>query len=512
MLDFLKKLTVSTGGASRKTVVFSVCAVSFLTGSFLFTSTHSSEKQEETAFVLQRNALGEPSLTQAYDAPLLSLSETENKQDEETDEKTLVELPEESPAIIPDNLVTAQIGVDETLSQVLRQKGIKANEIHKITEALSEVLNLKQIQVGDTVEIGTVNAEDGTTPVLFVTVENRHGFKYTATRNETDSFESSLVEPKVDIRTEFAESEISGNFVNSAKQSGIPTNVIQQIIWAFDGPIDFKRDLRQGDTFSAVFQKEYNMQGNPTGNGSLIYASFKLKVGTHERYLYKDSKGAQDYYDETGKIARRLLVMHPLARPRITSSYGKRRHPVLRYTIMHWGTDFGAPTGTPIRAPGDAVITFMGTRGGYGKYIQLKHNSEYSTAYAHMSRYNSSLRVGQKIKAGRIIGYVGNTGRSTGPHLHWEMIKNGRKINPTLHKITSQKRLKGKELKLFKEHLASLKNNLLDSSTLVRAQPLKEDRKLAYQPEKKIRKVARKKAHRRVRKTASRQIKTRRTR
>ena len=199
--------------------------------------------------------------------------------------------------------------------------------------------------------------------------------------------------------------------------------------------------------------------------------------------------------------------MHPLERPRVTSSYGQRKHPILKYTITHWGTDYGAPIGTPIRAPGDAVVTYMGTRGGYGKYIRLKHNSEYSTAYGHMSRFNDSLKVGQKIKAGRIIGYVGNTGRSTGPHLHWELIKNGKKINPTLHKITANRRLRGRELEKFNQHTASLKNDLLSSPVLVKAQPLPEDRKLAYRPEKKVKKVARKKTARKQ-KTAARRTAT----
>lgn len=500
MFDSLKKLTLASA-ISVKTAVISAGVLSVLTGAAVLTARTSDATIKQGSLMLKENADGTPALTQTYDAAELAIG-ADNQSEKQAENAAPV-----PPELIPDSLITAQIGVGEPLSVVLRKKGVPAGEIYKITEALSDVLNLKQIQIGDTVQIGKMNMADGTESVLFVTLENRHGFKYTAMRSEADSFESSLTEPQVDVQMEYAQGEIAGNFLNSAKEAGIPTNVAQQIIWAFDGPVDFQRDLRKGDKFLAVFQKEYNMQGNPTGNGSLIYASFDLKVGKHERILYKDSNGAEDYYDESGKIARRLLSMHPLERPRVTSSYGQRKHPILKYTITHWGTDYGAPIGTPIRAPGDAVVTYMGTRGGYGKYIQLKHNSEYSTAYGHMSLFNDSLKVGQRIKAGRIIGYVGNTGRSTGPHLHWELIKNGKKINPTLHKITASRKLRGRELEKFNQHTASLKNDLLSSPVLVKAQPLPEDRKLAYRPEKKVKKVVRKKAARKQ-KTAARRTAT----
>lgn len=501
MFDSLKKLTRASA-ISVKTVVISAGVLSVLTGAAVLTARTSDATIKQESLMLKENADGTPALTQTYDAAELAIGADDGQSEKQAENAAPV-----PPELIPDSLITAQIGVGEPLSVVLRKKGVPAGEIYKITEALSDVLNLKQIQIGDTVQIGKMNMADGAESVLFVTLENRHGFKYTAMRSEADSFESSLTEPQVDVQMEYAQGEIAGNFLNSAKEAGIPTNVAQQIIWAFDGPVDFQRDLRKGDKFLAVFQKEYNMQGNPTGNGSLIYASFDLKVGKHERILYKDSNGAEDYYDESGKIARRLLSMHPLERPRVTSSYGQRKHPILKYTITHWGTDYGAPIGTPIRAPGDAVVTYMGTRGGYGKYIQLKHNSEYSTAYGHMSRFNDSLKVGQRIKAGRIIGYVGNTGRSTGPHLHWELIKNGKKINPTLHKITASRKLRGRELEKFNQHTASLKNDLLSSPVLVKAQPLPEDRKLAYRPEKKVKKVVRKKAARKQ-KTAARRTAT----
>ena len=409
--------------------------------------------------------------------------------------------PEITAFMLADSVEKLTVAPNETLSGVLKRAGVSGSDSFKITEALSDVLDVKKIQVGDTVEIGWVNGPEDKKIPFFAELTDRRDVRYIALRDSDEFFEASVVQPKVDIKTEYAEGTIDGAFVVIAKQAGIPTNVIQQIDWAFDGPVDFRRDLRKGDSFLAVFQKEYNEKGSPTGNGSLLYASLKTHFGTHERFLYANAEGVGDYYDENGKIARRLLVMHPLEKQRVTSPFGARHHPVLHYTTMHWGTDYGAPIGTPIRAPGDGVVTFAGQKGGYGLYVSMKHNSEYETAYGHMSRIVA--KKGQRMKAGQIIGYVGNTGRSTGPHLHWEMIKNGRKINPTTHKITSNKKLSGKELAQFIKERDMIKNDLMASPALSRAQAVEEDRKTAYQPPAPPQNVRQKKTGQ---KTASRRV------
>ncbi len=409
-------------------------------------------------------------------------------------------------SIQPDVTESFTLQPRQNLSIVLKKGGLTNREIYLVGEALSDVLDVKKIQVGDKVEIGKMNTDTNEKSLFSVTIEDRHGNRFIATRNEADFFEATLIEPEVDLKTEYAEGIIDGAFINNAKESGIPTNVIQQIIWSFDGPVDFSRDLRKGDTFTAVFQKEYNKDGNPTGNGSLLYAEMNLRSKKHERYFYKDSQGKEDYYDENGKIARKLFTMHPLKRPRITSKFGKRKHPILGYTITHWGTDYGAPTGTPIRAPGEGTITQAKRKGSYGMYIQIKHNSEYSTAYAHMSKFHEKSKVGRKVKAGDIIGYVGNTGRSTGPHLHWELIKNGKKINPQTQRITAQRKLTGEELARFYAQRDQMRLNVTGEIAYAKAEPLPEDRKLAYQGPSKSKRVARKAKKSKVQRTASRAI------
>lgn len=477
----------------------------FLAGSLIgafavigVTSYFDSTEEDQVAQLIQERAAEEPTLTPiaSVDLPMENMAPLQGNDAAAPEQEAAVS------EIVPDNLDVFTLNPRENLATVLKKAGLTNQEIHKISTALEDILDLKKIQVGDKIEVGSVNTENDGKALMMVTIEDRRGYRYTALRNDEDFFEANLTEPKVELKMEYAEGTIDGAFIVNAKNAGVPTNVIQQIIWAFDGPVDFQRDLRRGDSFKTVFNKEYNMEGNPTGNGELLYASFDIRNKVHERYLYKDSNDQTDFYDENGKIARKLFTMHPLRNPRQTSRFGMRKHPILGYTTMHWGADYGAPVGTPIRAPGEGTITSAGKRGSYGHYVQIRHNSEYSTAYAHMSRINEKIRVGRKVKAGEVIGYVGNTGRSTGPHLHWELIKNNRKINPTTQKITAQKKLTGTELQRFHAARDRMRTDLLDTTAIARAEPLPEDRKQAYQgPQKK--KKARKA---RVQKTASRRV------
>ncbi|MBR1778611.1 MAG: peptidoglycan DD-metalloendopeptidase family protein [Alphaproteobacteria bacterium] len=449
-------------------------------GAFKYASLQKASDQIAENLIQERIA-EEQTLTPIADIEL-PLPPAEQVQ-ETTENETL-------PVLEPDHLEKFTIKPQQTLSAVLKQGGLTNREMNLVIAALSDILNLKQIQAGSKVEIGKMNTDTEEKALLSVTVEDRRGNRYTAAKTDEDLFEASLAEPEVEIKTEYAEGTISGPFIPNAKAAGIPTNVIHQIIWSFDGPVDFSRDLRKGDKFTAVFQKEYNKEGHPTGNGALLYASINLHSHVHERYLYKDSKNREDYYDETGKIARKLFTMHPLVKPRQTSKFGQRKHPILGYTIMHWGADFGAPIGTPIRAPGEGTITQALRKGSYGYYVQIKHNSEYSTAYGHMSGFHKLTKVGRKVKAGDVIGYVGTTGRSTGPHLHWELIKNGKRIDPVTQRITAQRKLTGDELKRFYAERDRIRDNLSGEIAYAKAEPLPEDRKPAYQEPKPVKKTA----------------------
>jgi murein DD-endopeptidase MepM/ murein hydrolase activator NlpD len=220
-------------------------------------------------------------------------------------------------------------------------------------------------------------------------------------------------------------------------------------LYSFD--VDFQRDIRGGDKFEVLFESFYDEKGNRVKDGDVLFASLNLeKKRTLDMYLNKSS-GKNEYFDAKGNSVRKSLLKTPINGARISSGFGARRHPILGYTKMHKGIDFAAPMGTPIFAAGSGTITHYGLRGGYGNFVQIRHNAEYSTGYGHASRFVKKLRLGSKIKQGETIAYVGSTGRSTGPHLHYEIIFKGKPVNPANVKSTSGLRLAGKDLKRFLE-------------------------------------------------------------
>ena len=503
--DFSHAFPFASASAKARLKTFRTFLAGGLAGAvcvLLATSYFNSSEVEElhTAELIRERAAEEQTLT-----PFAGVSlplEAENPLQTSANAE-IAEIRE----VVPDKVASYEMKPKESLAYILKKGGLTNREIYKVSVALEEVLELKRIQVGDKIEIGTLTSETGESSLLSVTVEDRKGFRYTATATDDEYFESSMKKPEVELKTEYAESVINGPFIVGAQNAGVPTNVIHQIIWAFDGPVDFERDLRKGDSFTAVFKKEYNMAGQPTGNGELLYASLTLRKKVYERYLYVDSENRPDYYDETGKIARKLFVMHPLKKPRQTSKFGMRKHPILGYSTMHWGADFGAPINTPIRAPGEGTVVKAGKLGSYGQYLRIKHNSEYSSAYAHMARIADSMRVGKRVKAGEIIGYVGNTGRSTGPHLHWELYKNNQRIDPLTQKTTAQKMLSNNELRRFYAARDKIRADLLgDTVMIAKAEALPEARRAAYQGPEKVKKKARP-SNRSHRKTAARATK-----
>lgn len=245
-----------------------------------------------------------------------------------------------------------------------------------------------------------------------------------------------------------ASSEIKGSLYQSAVSAGIPADILNQMIQAYSYDVDFQRDIRNGQKFEALFEAGFTEDGELAKQGNLIYASLMVKGEPLKIYRF-DSKGSAQYFNEEGKSIKRGFLRTPVDGARISSGFGKRRHPVLGYTKMHKGIDFAAPTGTPIYAAGDGTIDYLGRYGSFGKFVRLNHGNGYQTAYAHMSRFGKGKSKGGRVKQGDVIGYVGTTGRSTGPHLHYEILKNGRQINPLSVKTLSTQKLEGLTLGLY---------------------------------------------------------------
>ena len=243
--------------------------------------------------------------------------------------------------------------------------------------------------------------------------------------------------------------KVGSSLYGTAKDNKVPDYIIAELTRIFAYDVDFQRQVKANDTFDVFY-------GNPlTGSSSkrkvLHYAQLTLDGKTKTYYRYTTKDGQTDYYDESGRSAQKALLKTPVSGARLTSGFGMRRHPLLGYSKMHAGVDFGVPHGTPIRAAGSGVVQIAGRHGAYGITVEIKHNNKYETLYAHMSKLAAGIRRGAKVNQGQIIGYVGSTGRSTGPHLHYEVHVDNRPVNPTRIKAAGGKQLAGKELAKFNQ-------------------------------------------------------------
>lgn len=254
---------------------------------------------------------------------------------------------------------------------------------------------------------------------------------------------------------------IDGALSVSMRKAGVSGKIIANFSNIFSRSVNFRRDIHKGDTFKIIYEQKINDKGEVVQTGNILYASIQMRKTKVELYRFKDSHGNVDYYNAKGLAMQRTLHRKPLAlqSARISSPFGKRRHPILRKYKVHWGVDYAAPTGTPIYAAGEGIVQAAKYNGSYGNYIKIRHNSEYSTAYGHMKSFAKGIRPGVRVKQGQVIAYVGSTGRSTGPHLHYEIIQNGKRINPLTAKAAAGADLTGNNLKNFKRQVATIQAN-----------------------------------------------------
>lgn len=251
-----------------------------------------------------------------------------------------------------------------------------------------------------------------------------------------------------------AKGKIASTLYTTARDQGVPQNVISEVIRAFSFDLDFQRQVKAGDPFEVFYGAP--LSGSSKTRKVLHYATLKVRGKPKTYYRFTTKDGRTRYYDTNGRSAWKSLMRTPISGARISSGFGMRRHPILGYTKMHGGVDFAVPRGTPIRAAGSGVVKFAKWRGSYGKAVHLKHAKGYSTLYAHMHRIASGLRAGSRVRQGQVIGYVGSTGRSTGPHLHYEVRLNNKRINPKRIRMAGNTKLTGKELKAFKRQKAKI--------------------------------------------------------
>jgi len=282
-------------------------------------------------------------------------------------------------------------------------------------------------------------------------------------KNENNKIVSKKIITKLYKKKVISENVIKNNLYSSAMEINLDPNTIVEFARIFGFEIDFQRDIRKNDYFKIFYEKYFDENGQFVKNGSILYAH--MSVNNREIMLYKfGSDKDYGYFDINGKSVEKALMKTPINGARLSSPFGLRKHPILGYNKMHKGTDFAAPSGTPIMASGSGTVVLAKWCGGGGNCVKIKHNSTYETVYAHMKSFAKGIRKGKKVKQGQIIGYVGSTGMSTGPHLHYEVIVNGKKVNSQKLKLPSGKVLKGNERQLFEIH--RIKTDVLIAETL----------------------------------------------
>ena len=335
---------------------------------------------------------------------------------------------------------------NDTIEKILKEYKIKSEDIREISIQLKNK-KLANIYSGRKLYLILKKLEDGTNTVvnLKYPISNTTSIEIRKSQNNFEVKENILQLYRKEV---VVKNIIKNNLYSSAVESGIEPNIIVEFARIFGFEVDFQRDIRQGDWFEILYEKFEDDNNKVRDTGKIIYASMYVNGEEINLYNFKYNK-IEDFYDIKGKSITKSLMKTPINGARLSSSFGMRKHPILGYNKMHRGTDFAAPSGTPIMASGSGTVTRARWCGGGGNCVKIKHNSTYETIYAHMKAFAKGIKEGRKVKQGQIIGYVGSTGLSTGPHLHYEVIVNGKKVNSQKLKLPSGKILKGEERKQF---------------------------------------------------------------
>ncbi|MEM6903286.1 MAG: peptidoglycan DD-metalloendopeptidase family protein, partial [Pseudomonadota bacterium] len=347
---------------------------------------------------------------------------------------------------------SVKVGRGDTLMKLLVGEAVPRGEAHDAIDALREHYNPRRLRAGQTFSVlfEPEMGPQGIKPTFVgLRINPDIDQRVEVSRSDDGGFSAELHERQFDMVTNWAMATIEGNMMSSGRQAGLPSGVLAEVIRAFSYDIDFQRDLQPGDRFIVQYEQKMYDDGSVTGAGNLRYAALINGDRRLEVFRHQAPDGSVEYYNSDGQSVRKALLRTPVEGARISSRYGMRRHPILGYSKMHRGVDFAAPRGTPIYAAGDGVIERAGRYGTYGKYVRVRHRGSLATAYAHMHRIAKGIKPGTRVRQGQIIGYVGSTGRSTGPHLHYEVLVNGSQVNPLSVEVSVGSALAGMERQRF---------------------------------------------------------------
>ncbi len=362
---------------------------------------------------------------------------------------------------------TLQVSYGSTLKDILMTIGIESAEASEAIDSLREVYDVRSLRAGQDVTVTFSHAPEGLGrgDLLSISLSPDPSRTISVNRDAAAQFTASESRRQLSREIVHYSGAIRVSMFDSALTAGVPTTIIGQMIKALSYDIDFQRDVQAGDSFDVMFEGYYDAKGKLVRSGEMLYAAVTVAGHPIAMYRFEDAQGLVEYFNEKGESLKKALLRTPVDGAKITSGFGMRLHPLLGYTKMHKGVDFGVPTGTPIMAAGDGSVEKAGYNGAYGNYVRIRHGNGYGTAYAHMSRIAQGLYVGKHVTQGQIIGFVGSTGRATGPHLHYEILNGNAQINPTSVKIPTGTKLVGREMDHFNDNKNKLSGLLARLTT-----------------------------------------------
>ena len=342
-----------------------------------------------------------------------------------------------------------KIVAGDSLQKILLKEKISKEEVNKIYQKTKGIIDLTKIRQGQTITIvfRTKQNKPSISRITFQVDELSTAYIYY--RNKTDDYEVRLNLKNLERVNFLAKGVIENSLFASAQKIDVDAEVIVEFARIFGFEIDFQRDIQKNDEFKIFYERFEDDEGENFKNGNILFAYLKNSGREIKLYRYKDSKNNIGYFTPDGKSIEKALMKTPINGARLSSGFGFRKHPILGYNKLHQGTDFAARRGTPVMASGSGTIERASWFGAYGKYVRIRHNSTYKTAYAHLSKFGRNIKAGRKVRQGQIIGYVGSTGRSTGPHLHYEVLVNNKRTNSQRLKLPSGKKLSKNEMENF---------------------------------------------------------------
>jgi len=388
----------------------------------------------------------------------LNISDISNKSQIETDD--LIENFSTTVKNSKNKEIIIIVKKGQTFSSILDNFNLDNKKKFEIINAINAVYNLRELKVNQKI-IFLINTNENVEKIIIELNFN--------TNLEADlRSDIKIVKKELETFSEVNSQEyiISNSLYADGINNNIPNQILIKLIQLFSFDLDFQRDIKKDTKVSISYEKIFVKNKSEYALGDIEYAEIKIKNNTLEYFKFLTDDGFIDYFNRKGKNVKKSILKTPLDGARISSNFGMRKHPISGFNKMHKGVDFAAPIGTPVYAGGNGIIEMVGVNGGYGKYIRIRHNNEYKTAYAHLSSYRKGISKGIRVNQGEVIGYVGSTGRSTGPHLHYEIIYQNKQVNPLKLKLPSGKILTGDELVRFEKNykiiLANHLNNLFE--------------------------------------------------